>query len=52
MQDQSKNNKIVCEVESCIYHDKNLNCTAQQIKVGPTGADCCSETACETYKHE
>lgn len=44
------NEKIVCSVRNCVYHDGDHRCTAGKIAVGPTYASDCTETVCATFK--
>ena len=41
---------IRCSVENCYYHQKETDCTAQEIAVGPHCADCSGDTVCATFK--
>lgn len=41
---------IKCNVQNCYYHEKETDCVAGQIAVGPHGAECSSETSCVTFK--
>lgn len=40
---------ITCDAKNCIYHSKNNNCNAGNIKVGCKTATDESETKCETF---
>lgn len=48
----SVNDGIVCDVTKCMYNDKNSNCTAEKIQVGPENAQSKTETACATFEHD
>lgn len=50
MEQKNVNHGIDCNVTDCIYHAEQCICTAPKIKVGPTHAECSSQTACETFK--
>lgn len=41
---------IKCDVRNCHYHSGECYCTAEQIAVGPSSADCSGETLCVTFK--
>ena len=49
MEQKHVNHGIDCNVTDCIYHAEQCICTAPKIKVGPTHAECSSQTACETF---
>ncbi len=50
MEQKHVNSGIDCTVCDCVYHAEHNKCTASKISVGPTHAECSSETACETFK--
>lgn len=41
---------IKCCVEHCYYNENCAYCTANEIAVGPRGADCSGDTLCATFK--
>lgn len=41
---------ISCEVKNCVFHDKDNNCLAGNIKVGSPNAIHESETKCKTFE--
>lgn len=41
---------IACDVKSCCYNDGENACCAGHICVGPSNADCATETSCATFK--
>ncbi|MGN1169438.1 MAG: DUF1540 domain-containing protein [Acutalibacteraceae bacterium] len=41
---------IKCNVSHCIYNEDNSKCTAGSIEVGPSSANCCSDTLCATFE--
>ena len=44
------NKGITCDVKNCQYHEGECYCTAQKISVGPSYADCSTDTICATFK--
>ncbi|MGI5896153.1 MAG: DUF1540 domain-containing protein [Oscillospiraceae bacterium] len=53
MSDYGKNkhpiNHVKCNVENCIHNNHDCCCTANEIKVGPHEASCCSDTVCQSF---
>lgn len=47
--DSNINEGVVCDVTNCQYHDQSHHCTASQIVVGPSYANCCGDTLCATF---
>lgn len=43
---------VHCDVANCEYNDKNCNCFADNIVVGPTHASKREDTICATFKDE
>lgn len=41
---------INCDVKSCVHHDKDCHCTAENIVVGPSYAATSNDTICATFK--
>lgn len=41
---------VKCDVENCYYNDCRTHCTANEIAVGPHGADSSAQTLCATFK--
>lgn len=41
---------VRCSVSSCVYHDGEKYCCAEQISVGQSFARNLSDTVCATYK--
>lgn len=41
---------ICCDVSNCHYHHENRQCSASEIKVGPTYASTSTDTVCATFK--
>ncbi len=41
---------IVCDVKHCVHHSGSTYCCAKEISVGPSDAECCSETVCATFE--
>lgn len=41
---------IVCDVKNCVHHDRENQCCASSISVGPSDAQSSSETVCATFK--
>lgn len=40
---------IHCDVTNCVYHEKEHQCTASCIQVGPSFASTSDDTACATF---
>jgi Domain of Unknown Function (DUF1540). len=43
---------ISCNVKNCVYHDGDAYCTADKINVGPSYANCCTDTVCATFRQK
>lgn len=41
---------IVCDVKNCVHHTGECYCTAKQIVVGPSNAECSGATECATFQ--
>ncbi len=41
---------IVCDVKNCVHHDRENDCTAGKIAVGPSFATSCADTVCASFK--
>ena len=41
---------IVCDVKNCAYHDKETECYAGKVSIGPREASCSANTVCATFK--
>jgi hypothetical protein len=41
---------IVCDVKNCAYHDKESECYAGKVSIGPREASCSANTVCATFK--
>ncbi len=41
---------IRCDVKNCMYHDRETNCMAGEIAVGPSNATTSADTVCATFK--
>ena len=39
-----------CDARNCVYNDGKHQCCADQVNVGPSTADCSSDTVCATFK--
>lgn len=44
--------RVLCSVETCVYHSEDGECTARGITVGPENARTGGETLCATYRHK
>lgn len=47
-----KQTEVNCEVKNCIHNNKENNCTASTISVGPTHANTKTDTICATFCEE
>lgn len=46
-------NRIKCDVENCVYHDGECECTADSISVDTSAPSDSCDAKCSTYKcHE
>ncbi len=43
-------NGIVCDVKNCAYHDRETECYAGCVSIGPHDASCSANTVCATFK--
>ncbi len=41
---------IKCNVQNCVYHDRDTYCTAGEIAVGPQNANASGDTLCVTFR--
>lgn len=41
---------IVCDVKNCAYHDRESECYAGKVSIGPREASCSANTVCATFK--
>jgi len=41
---------VSCDVQNCIYNDKNFHCMADKITVGPMNAVNTRDTICATFE--
>ncbi|MDP4153342.1 MAG: DUF1540 domain-containing protein [Bacillota bacterium] len=46
------NSGVSCDVNSCIYNDKDFHCTASKITVGPEDAETVRDTVCATFEQK
>ena len=43
---------VACNVNNCVHHNRDHQCTAESVHIGPVNAEKVTDTVCGTFRNK